>query len=213
MADLIDFLKDLVMNLNLLDKKYRDTIPDIIGQMKFRVDSSDDGVPKRKKSRVKKMKLGKNGLYPIEDEHIRRWWTVNKPELRGDEVVPRPEDVKYRIGLLRTRETQLQMILILEIIALETLRPADAAQESQFPGLDSKTPPKQAGTENPKKRRKQDFPVLVDLHADRLCIWQSTTPDDVMALAESQTKDNGQNTLLPSSDPLKDFCVDIIIPL
>jgi len=212
MSDLIDFLKDMVMTLHLLDKKYRDTVPNVVAQMKFLVESSDDE-PKRKRGRAKKMRLGKDGLYPTEGDHVRRWWKANKPEPRDDEVIPRPEDVKYRIGCLRTRETQLQMILILEIIALETLRPAGGAQESQFPGLESKTPSKQAGAENSKKRRKQDLSVLVDLHADRLCIWQSTTPDDIMAMAESQAKDGGENTLHPSSDPLKDFCVDIIIPL
>ena len=185
MSDLIDFLKDLVMTLNVLDKKYRDAIPDVIEQMKLLVENSDDGEPKRKKGRAKKMKLGKTGLYPTEDDHVRRWWRSNKPELRDDEVNPKPEDVKYRIACLRTRETQLQMILILEIIALETLRPANGAQESQLPGLESNTPLKQPGTENPKKRKKQDFPVLLDLHADRLCIWQSTTSEDVVALAES----------------------------
>jgi DNA replication regulator SLD3 len=67
-----------------------------------------------------------------------------------------------------------------------------------------------------KKRSKHNFPVLLDVHADRLCIWQSTTLDEVKALAESQVHSQGHATdksERPNSDPLKDFCVDIILPL
>jgi len=211
MKDLIDFLKGTVMTTSVVDKKYRETIPELIADMKTRVDSSDNGEAKAKKKRTKKTKLGKNGLYPTEDSHIRRWWTTNKPELPDGEVAVKPEGVKYHVSCLRMRETQLQMILILEILALEALRPPEDATESQLPGLDSGVA---TASEPAKKRKKQDLPVLLDIHADRLCIWQSTILDDVVALGESQRKDGDVGKPeRANSDPLKDFCVDIILPL
>lgn len=176
---------------------------------------SDHTESKRKSKKPKKVKLGSSGLYTDEDVHVRKWWVANKPAPRDDEVFPRPDEVKYTISCLRTRETQLQMILILEIMALETMRPTGDAGESQLPGMGGEmsaaTPAKK---EAPKKRNKHNLPLLIDVHADRLCIWQSTTSDDVRALAESQTRPTGElNTAKTAHfDPLKEFCVDIIVP-
>jgi DNA replication regulator SLD3 len=67
-----------------------------------------------------------------------------------------------------------------------------------------------------RKRNRHNLPVLLDVHADRLCIWQSTTLDEVKAVAESQMPTEGhenEEQERANSDPLRDFCVDIIIPL
>lgn len=200
------------MPTTTFDKKYRDTIPEILTAMKTFVEASDGDESKKKKRRAKKMKLGKDGLYPAEDDHVRRWWTTNKPELQDDHVAMNPEEVKFYISRLRTRETQLQMILILEIISLETMQPMEGVVETQLPGLLAKTPLK-ADTGGSKKR-KHNLPVLVDLHADRLCIWQSTTLDSVKAMLDSQIKDvHKAGAERSASDLLNDFCIDIINPL
>ncbi|CAM1506584.1 Fc.00g062250.m01.CDS01 [Cosmosporella sp. VM-42] len=213
MGDLIDFLKSLILTTVQIDKKYRETVPEVISKMKTTVESSDEG--RKKKRRSKKMKLGKDGLYPYEEDHVRKWWTTNKPELKDDETDVPAQQIKSLISMLRTRETQLQMILILEILALEPLRAAEDADESQLPALpgaiesqDQMAPPP------PKKRNKHNLPVLVDVHADRLTIWQSTISDEQLLLEDSQVSrhpgdDNPQNA---SSEPLKDFCVDVIVP-
>ncbi len=213
MSDLVDFLKSIVITTIVLDKKYRESVPGLIAEMKTHVDSSGDGQPKRTKKKSRNKKIGRNGLYHGEDEHVRRWWGANKPCLVDDEVAVKPDEVKYHVSCLRTRETELQMILILEILALEKMRPPEDAADSQLPGLQP-SPPLRPVTEAPKKRKKHDFPVLLDIHADRLCIWQSTILDEVKALAESQRKgDDTDQSEKANSDPLKDFCIDIIIPL
>ncbi|KAK2023820.1 hypothetical protein LX32DRAFT_571025 [Colletotrichum zoysiae] len=213
MNDLIDFLKSLVMTTVQIDKKYRETIPDIISKMKTHIDNSDEGSkPKRRKS--KKMKLGKDGMYPEEDDHVRKWWSLNQPEF-GDEDKPiTPAQIKSHVSLLRTRETQLQMILILEILALEPLRTAEGAGESQLPGFPGEPEAEKAAEAQPKKRSKHNFPVLADVHADRLCIWQSTASDELRMLEDSQVTapSGGEQALKASPDPLKDFCTDIIMP-
>ncbi|WYZ42849.1 hypothetical protein EsH8_VI_000548 [Colletotrichum jinshuiense] len=213
MNDLIDFLKSLVMTTVQIDKKYRETIPDVISKLKTHVDSSDDGnKPKRRKS--KKMKLGKDGMYPGEDDLVRKWWDSNKPELNDDDATITPTQIKSHVTLLRTRETQLQMILILEILALEPLRTAEGEGESQLPGLLGETEVEKAPEALPKKRSKHNFPVLADVHADRLCIWQSTASDEMRMLEDSQVTApaGGEPAQRASADPLKDFCTDIVMP-
>jgi DNA replication regulator SLD3 len=208
MNDLVDFLWSFIMTTSQIDKKYREMIPHIISEMKTLVDTSDDGKPKRRATR--KMKLGRDGLYPEEDVQIRRWWDSNKPELRDDQMNIPETLIQSHISLLRTRETELQMILIFEILALEPLVSGNA-DDSQLPGL---SPPEPAP---PKKRKKkQDLAVLVDVHADRLCIWQSTASDELRLLEDSQLASDGrdgQKAQKVSSEPLRDFCVDVIMPL
>lgn len=218
MSDLIEFLKTLVMTTIVIDKKYRETLPAIIGKFSAADDESDHANAKSKKKKPKKMKLGKDGLYPAEAEHVRRWWATNKPAAVGDDnTTITPTETKYHISCLRRRETQLQMILILEILALEPLRAAaEAAEESQLPGMGSRSVSCEASQEPAaKKKSRTNFPVLLDVHADRLCIWQTTMSDETKALAESQVLPDGQHAQKAerTSDPLRDFCVEIILPL
>jgi hypothetical protein len=216
MADLIEFLKSLILTTVQIDKKYRETIPEVISNMKTFMESSDEG--SRRKRKPRKMKVGKDALYPLEDASIRKWWNASKPEASGDEAAVSAARIKSHVSMLRTRETQLQMILILEMLALEPLKVMDEAGDANLPTLpgsesqqldETMAPP-------PKKRNKHNLPVLVDVHADRLTIWQSTAFDEHLLLVDSQAKQDpteGQMQQKTSSEPLKDFCVDVIIPL
>lgn len=211
MTDLVNFLKGLVIPLRQMNKKYQETVPNLIKEMKTLVDSS--GEEKRKKRKPRKVKIGRNGLYPHEDDELRAWWAANKPELKDGEPSIPESQVKSYLTLLRSRETQLQIILLLEILALEPLAVAADAAESQLPGVQPSIE-----TEAPKKKgaKEQSFNDLVDLHADLLCIWQSTASDELRLLEDSQMTDHageGPEAQRASSEPLKDFCVDIIIPL
>lgn len=212
MDHLIDFLKSLVLTTTVIDKKFRETVPKIANHMQTFGGMSDEE-PKKKSKKAKKIRLGSNGLFTDEDAHVRKWWEANKPPPRDDEVFPRSEEVKYVISCLRTRETQMQMILILEIMALEAMRPEGDAIESQLPGMAPDTDvPAIAKKEAPRKRNKHNFPLLIDVHADRLCIWQSTISDEVRALAESQPRPNSDLSYSQINQSLKDFCVDIVVP-
>lgn len=216
MNDLVDFLKSLTMSTMQVDKKFRETLPELVKDTKLLAESCAEDEPKKKRKKPKKMKIGKDGLYPGEVDHVKRWWRAHQFLVRDDEATVNPQEVKYHITCLRTRETQLQMILILEILALEALHPVQDARDSQLPGLSVGDTPNKKAESTPKKRHKHNFSTLVDIHADRLCIWQSTTLDEMqMIAAESQVK-NGpetQKSARANSDPLKDFCVDILLPL
>ncbi|KAM0670711.1 hypothetical protein ACQRIT_006742 [Beauveria bassiana] len=216
MADLIEFLKSLVLTTVQVDKKYRETAPDIISQIAAPVDSSDEA--RSKKRKPKKMKLGKNGLYPDEDDRIRKWWNANKPELDEEQPTYTAMQIKSHLSLLRTRETQLQMILILEILALEPLKAADDAADTSLPllpGASASQARRSPAVAPAKKRNKHNLPVLIDVHADRLTIWQSTATDEQQLAEESQVNRHSLSGSLvqkSSSEPLKDFCTDVIVP-
>jgi DNA replication regulator SLD3 len=218
MNELIDFLKSLILTTVQIDKKYRETVPELLAQMKAIEDSSDEARKKRRKP--KKMKLGKDGLYPREDDSIREWWTANKPEPSEDGSVLVPmQTIKSRVSLLRSRETQLQMILIMEILALEMVKGPEVASDSSLPVLPGTSEVGGAAMAPPppptKKRSKHNLPVLIDVHADRLTIWQSTASDELFLLEDSQPPSQGMGSSTDSkgSTPLKDFCVDVILPL
>ncbi|KAI1079556.1 DNA replication regulator SLD3-domain-containing protein [Whalleya microplaca] len=219
MNDLIDFLKSLIMTTIQIDKKYRETIPDIVSKMKPMFEDSDveQAASKTKKRKAKKMRLGKDGLYPMEDDHIRQWWNAHKPQPKDDEMrtETEPQETKLQISCLRSRETQLQMIIILEILALESTRTSENGKEPELPGLPSIGDVEETHKEVPtRKRNRRNLPFLLDVHADRLCIWQSTALDEVRMLNDTQASGGpeAQKSLSATSDPLKDFCVDIIVP-
>ncbi|KAI1425475.1 DNA replication regulator SLD3-domain-containing protein [Xylaria sp. FL1777] len=223
MSDLVEFLKSLVMTTVQIDKKYREAIPKIQLEMKTAIQDSDaehgQGKSKPRKRKAKKIKIGKDGLYPNEDDHVRGWWAIHKPLSKDDEESStmkstEQQDIKLQISLLRSRETQLQMIIILEILSLEPIIARESTNESQLPGMPpvEETPnsPKEIP---PKKRNKHNLPFLLDVHADRLCIWQSTALDE-FNINEPQTtsRQESRPSSKSTSDPLKDFCVDIIMP-
>ncbi|KAI0140043.1 DNA replication regulator SLD3-domain-containing protein [Hypoxylon sp. NC0597] len=221
MNDLVDFLTSLVMTTAQFDKKYRETIPSIISKMKPIFEDSDaEQSNAKKKRKSKKMKIGKDGLYPTECDRVKKWWGARMPQFKEDEAMTtaEPHETKLQISWLRSRETQLQMIIILEILALEPLLTPRDGKDAQLPGLHSL---EEAGAEAPKdgsakkrNRIRNSLPLLVDIHADRLCIWQSTAMDEVRLLAGNQTSNDGDTQESPraTSDPLKDFCVDVIVP-
>lgn len=222
MSDLVEFLKTLVMTTAQIDKKYRETIPKIQSEMKNAIEDSDvdqaQGKSKPRKRKAK-MKLGKDGLYPNEEDHVRRWWTVHKPLPKDDEgsttISTEQQDIKIQVSLLRSRETQLQMIILLEILSLEPLVVSGTANTAQLPG-----PPSVGESPNPRsqvpprKRHKHNLPTLLDVHADRLSIWQSTAFGEFNVANESQigSRPQSRKSSKHASDPLKDFCVDIVVP-
>ncbi|RFU79965.1 dna replication regulator sld3 [Trichoderma arundinaceum] len=216
MADLVEFLKSLILTTVQIDKKYRESVPEIIAKLKDRIESSDEG--RKRKRKPKRMKLGKSGLYPLEDESVMRWWAANKPE-PNDEAPISSSQIKSHVSILRTRETKLQMILIMEILALEPLKAAGETGEMSLPSLpgaaDSEDLLENALQPAPKKRNKHNLPVLLDVHADRLTIWQSTASDEQLLLEDTpslQTPLDGNLEKKASSEPLRDFCVDVIVP-
>jgi DNA replication regulator SLD3 len=184
-----------------MDLKYRETLPSTIRDVLLSM--SDDDSRKKRKSR--KRKLGKNGLYPEEEGFIRKWW---RDRALADNGVPaessRDAELKKHIADLRLRETQLQILLILETLALEMSGPGERSKrdDPEKPSDDTKTK---------SKKKPQDLDVLLELHLDRLCIWHAVSTDDT-SLAESAKSFDSQSGKKIESDAVRDFCTEVIIP-
>ncbi|KAJ4417095.1 hypothetical protein N0V82_006377 [Gnomoniopsis sp. IMI 355080] len=216
MKDLLAFLKSIVVAVPQIDKKYKETIPKLIEEMKLLAESSEESSRKSKRRKSTKLKLGKDGMWTGEIAQVKKWWTANKPDVREDDDAPsNPKEIKYHISCLRTRETQLQMIVLLEVLALEAMGLAQDTPDAQLPGMPAEDQPKDTVEAPLKKKDKHDHHALLNLHADRMSIWQTTLLEEMkMIAAEAQTKTGQQlqKSDRPDSDPSKDFCVDIVVP-
>jgi DNA replication regulator SLD3 len=187
--------------------------------------SAEDGSKtpvKVKKLKSKKLKPGKNGLYPAEDTYICRWWGSRDTD--GDKDAPggsREDVLRKRVAQLRIREVQLQMIVILETLALQSLVTSPTDQSGELPSIgqidgasDGKT------TICSKLKKPLDLAGLIEVNIDRLCIWQSLAAEDGRAtstLKEASNigpKSSGLSTTHDhAADILREFCIEVIVPL
>jgi DNA replication regulator SLD3 len=213
MKDLVFFLESLILSTTQLDKKYKDGVPILVSILDIEGNSEGGENPKSKKRKNMKMKPGKNGLYPTEPDFIRKWWESHDDDgasgLPGDSL----EDVaRRRIADLRIRETQLQMIVVLETLALQPLATSSECQDGELPGGKDMT----FGSTKPsvKPKKSKDLTALVDVHVDRLCIWQSVAAEgqstkSASVLQTSETTDSNKH----AADVLREFCVEVVVPL
>lgn len=222
MQDLTDFLETMILSSNVMDKKYRDGVPNTVqfvasGEASDLEASQTKKAPRKRKS--KKLKPGKNGLYPDEVPYIGRWWQayVSDSELSapGD---TRETIIRRRIASLRERETQLQTIVILERLALQALLPPLEPGNNEFPLAGSHGDPESTVTIIPKTPKGcKELAGLIDIHIDRLCIWQSVAEETKSVPDKIKTSVEATDTRAPSqqkqSTSLRDFCVDVIAPL
>ncbi|PKY07592.1 hypothetical protein P168DRAFT_324977 [Aspergillus campestris IBT 28561] len=198
-ADLIAFYREAILTAKKMDHKYRETLPTSIRDALLSI-SDGEAAPSGKKRKPRKKKLGKNGLYPEEEKFVHRWW---KDRAFGEQGVlietSRDTEVKKHVADLRLRETQLQILLILETLALE-------AEEAKKPRDDAAEPPPTM-----KAKKPQDLAVMLELHIDRLCIWHAVSFEDTVVAdsAKNQTNLAGKKV---ESDAVRDFCTEVIIP-
>ncbi|KAF2199928.1 hypothetical protein GQ43DRAFT_442041 [Delitschia confertaspora ATCC 74209] len=217
-SELVVFLRSMLLNHKAGDRKYREKLPEIVKSIPPGTLSDEDleeGTKKPRKSK-KKVKLSKDGVYPQEDEVVRKWWIseVPSPDQYGEETLD--QRIKRRVGDLRIRENLIQLILMLEIIALEALSTSkEQAKETVTTTTESR--PEGDSLPKPKTTRKkklEDISLLLDLLLDKLCIWQSVDMDDLISFdARSSKYGNGDGSSKEGSgDRLQSFCVEVIVP-
>ena len=219
---LADFLRSSVLTLAVFDKKYREAVPQIIHSLPLEHLSNDEdntGSQAANKRKNKKRRLGRDGLYPEEDNYIRQWWRAREMDHHNvASSEERVEEAKRFILELRTRETQIQLVLVLEVMALEaSLAEAvdhDPLSEQKAQLGDKETP--QAKKRRPKIR--QDLNLLLELLIDRLTIWQSVSLPEGISRPSTSTDTNHCQKGVPSAthennERLRDFCVEVIVPL
>ncbi|KKZ62507.1 hypothetical protein EMCG_03088 [[Emmonsia] crescens] len=208
-TDLSNFYRECILPVKKMDLKYKDSLPEAIQNIP--IGMSDDEFPantaKPRTRKAKKAKLGKNGLYPEESDLVRKWWRNRSlSEASVPQQSSRQEEVKRLIGDLRLRETQLQVLLILETISLEASYSSRAAQEPVTTETQASQTPKRT-----KEKKQQDLNVLLELLVDRLCIWHAVSFGDILP-TESASGKSESDGKTAGSDKLRDFCTEVIIP-
>ncbi|KAJ5794112.1 DNA replication regulator Sld3 [Penicillium paradoxum] len=208
-ADLIEFYREAILAAKKMDVKYRETLPSTVRDAALAI--SDDGTkPQKRKS--KKKKMGKNGLYPEEEGFIHRWWKDRILNESLAQEMSRETESKKQISELRLRETQLQILLILEVMVLEMIIAAagknSADKEKDLNGeVDA---PKKSKTKKP-----TDLNVVLDLHLDRMCIWHAVSMEETSAATTAKASSFSSSHLSGKkveSDAVRDFCTEVIIP-
>ncbi|XHF97319.1 hypothetical protein AWENTII_000911 [Aspergillus wentii] len=210
-TDLINFYRETILNAKKMDLKYRETLPSTIRDIVISISDDETTVP-TKKRKSRKKKLGKNGLYPEEDGFIRKWW---KDRSLAEGVLintSREAEAKKHVADLRLRETQLQILLILETIALE-LAIAEEAKKASSADNDSGEKGSGETPKKPKTKKSQDLNVLLELHLDRLCIWHAVSFEDAVVADSAKSYDsNHLSGKKVESDAVRDFCTEVIVP-
>ncbi|OKL60101.1 hypothetical protein UA08_04494 [Talaromyces atroroseus] len=198
--------RESILSVKKMDAKYRETLPTILRNMTLLL--SDEDRPKKRKSRKKK-KLGKNGLYSGEDEFLQKYWKSRQmAKNREGEQESKEEEVRRHISELRLRETQLQILLILETIHSESPNIASPAKDSK--GLEANgSSTKRSRT----KKKEEDLNLLLELLIDRLCIWHAVSAGEgIVPESIKETTDSHLSGKKIESDALRDFCTEVIIP-
>ena len=215
---LVEYLRSLIIPLGALDKKYREKLPALVAEFPTWILSGGEhleAAPKLKKvtRKPKEEKIGKDGLYPQEQKDIQQWWLdrlVSIPVCEFAEL--RDEATKTILLEQRVRETHLQIILLLEVLALESTLPIPSTESALDEDHETRSPQKKR-----KPKKQQDVSMLLDLSVDKLCIWQSMAIEDNKSSKDSGGSEATQGADLPSKKPgtdcLRQFCIDVVLPL
>lgn len=208
-TELIESYREAILATKKMDLKYRETLPSTIRDAVLAL--SDDGA-KSKKRKSKKKKMGKNGLYPEEEGFIHRWWKDRILNECPAQESSREAESKKQISDLRLRETQLQILLILEVMVLEM---TIASVEKNNTNKEKDANGEQDTSRKTKPKRSTDLNVLLELHLDRMCIWHAVTMEETSAADTAKASSFNSSHLSGKkveSDAVRDFCTEVIIP-
>jgi DNA replication regulator SLD3 len=209
-GDLVEFLRNSILPVNVMDKKYKESLAALVKDLSLASHSKDEKPAKSRRKKKFKPKRDKSGLFTNEQDYLERWW--HGEEITGSMTAPENIDtaLRRRIPNLRMRETYLQIIIILETLYLE-MHPAVGASTLASESQDAETQnaESQAVPETTKRKGKKalDLHSLLETLLDRLCIWQDLEAD---APAKSLAERDAKNS--EPSNELRDFCVEIIVP-
>ena len=221
-VDLIGFLRQSVLTSTVMDRKYRDGITGIINELPVRgIADASPTMPRKKKKRKWKPKRDKGGLFVDEQKFVEKWWVEDDidswPTSETADAI-----MRKRIARIRNRETFLQIIVCLEILALEAALSVEdrkrqetttAALESQDAGetQQDETQALVVSEAKPsKQKKKQDLSALLETLLDKLTIWHSL---EFNSPAKARTAADSTNIEQPSeNDELHSFCIEVIVP-
>ncbi|KAK2745291.1 hypothetical protein FQN57_003986 [Myotisia sp. PD_48] len=201
---LFHFYRSCILPMKKMDVKYRSTLPEIVRNLSSY--SAEENVhSSRKTFKVrKKNKLGKNGLYPGEEDLVLQWWKLSSiNELSGNRSVE--SELKHLFEEIRMREALLQILLTLETMLLEGV----------VENVDNLQRPAAGGAERPtksKKNLKNSIWTSFELLLDRVCIWNICDSAVLSHEISGGSHDESTSKRRSYNDKLRDFCTEVIIP-
>ena len=198
--DLLDFYNGLVMSSTTADEKHREVLPELVKDLALATasDHEKSTSKSKKKNKKKKPKMDKKGLLQDEMKHLIQWWKDDDGFVTSGESVD--QRLKRRSLALRTRETFLQIILILEILALDSSDAKGSGKEAVDTPTITNDEPKQ------KPKKSQNHNLALEILLDKLTIWHSLDHGHIVSEAKKESNTRS------ASNPLADFCVEVIIP-
>ena len=194
-------------NVAVIDKKYNKGILDVVNEVPSGITSEESGElvglsqDRSSKSRRRK-KITSEGLLPGEEEHILKWWIKREVSV-SHEGLDDTREQRIRRAMIeqKFRETQLQIILILEAMALEAQH-KPPAQDGTLNIKDSTT---QSSVS--KEKKPMNLGRALDTLVEKLQIWE-TMNEDTIAMPANSRENFSEN----SNSCLRAFCLDIILP-
>ena len=217
LTNLVEHIRANAYKISAFDLKYSEGLPDLIEDIPPHLTAEDEssalksfsGTIKRSK---KRKKIGKDGFGPGEEEFAIRWWL--KQGSAGDTNAFNSEKqnrVRDAVSEQKARETQLQILLNLELFALEPVL-MQREKERQDTGEEHKASEKAASEKRSKHEGKRH--ALLGQLVDKLCIWDSMSLNDSgVPNTESGSAKQGLRSKSSSTERLRSFCTEVIVPL
>ncbi|KAF9696204.1 hypothetical protein EKO04_005957 [Ascochyta lentis] len=215
--ELVAFLRSMLLSPKAGEKKYYEKLPSIIRAIPMGVVSDEEATakPSKAKKSKKKTKLSRDGVYPMEDDFIKKWWRSEMLSVDNAGHETMENRIRRRIGDLRVRETLAQMILMLEIVALESLVTYKPPSEEGLPVGETQMLDESQNQPRKRKKKLDDIALQLDLLLDKLSIWHATEEAGILDFDAKSTKQHDNTDGLEkggASDRLHGFCVEVIIP-
>ncbi|KAJ9647732.1 hypothetical protein H2199_001506 [Coniosporium tulheliwenetii] len=223
LSKLAIFYRAILHNTTSIDKKYKEKLPELLKAMPMAFCSDEEPMTsatvRRKKTKARKLKPSKDGMYPDEAEYVKKWWLSDWATPSQGDFESAEDVARKRTANLKVRETLTQLIVVMEVMALEALPACQLPQTADGPG-DVESQAQRTADVGSQKRRKskkpQDMSSIMDVLVERLCIWQSVEQEESSAKLPSRNQAGGNTHIIAdgasNSDILKDFCVEVIIP-
>ena len=225
--NLVDILRTSILpvkdkeNGARIDKKYTISLPELMEEIPPGVTEDDaDGqlqvaFGERSKKWRKRKKVNPDGFFPGEEDYVVKWWIARETaEPQGSADDTRIKRIKTACAQQKPREMQLQIILILENLALD--RQASDGGSSTGAGISESL--ESASQPSTKKDKKPvDMLKTLDVLLEKLQIWETTNQmvvdlyGDIVSAEETITK--GKSRSSRGDECLRNFCTEVVVPL
>ncbi|KAK6515458.1 hypothetical protein TWF506_007793 [Arthrobotrys conoides] len=206
--DLLLCLENMVMSVEECDEKYRAGIRDVSNAKRAQ---SGTAVDHMTNDLLECAIVPPDCLRDNEIKYVLKWL---KSLSDDDGPIRSLEQEEIHLQKctteLRSRETELQVIVILEILAIkESLSDTKMKEYEKLKKAADRRRRRRGkieqgdNGEKKKRKKKMDLLVLLDLLVDRLCIWHSIGTGEEPKSSQPKPKD--------AKDRLRHFCIEIVI--